>query len=73
MQASCSGQPLYLDCLVPTLARISEVEYSVFAKGTHCQWHARIVSCLIATMSHFIDSQNYPEEHRQTVSFFYAD
>lgn len=68
VQADPNGRPLYLDCLVPSLGRLAGIEYSVFAKGTHCQWHARVVSCLAATFSYFIDSQSVPVEHKEAVS-----
>ena len=61
MQAK-SEHPLFLDCLVPLLKRLAEVKYSVFAQGTHCQWHARTLACLAASMSHFLDPDSVASE-----------
>lgn len=66
-QVEPEGHPLFLDCLVPSLVRLADVEYSVFAKGTHCQWHAKVVTCLAASVGHFLDPHSISEEYRTTV------
>lgn len=33
------------------MAELAKVKYSVFAKGNHCQWHARVLTVLIASLS----------------------
>lgn len=45
---------LPLECLVPTLERLAAIKYSVFAKGNHCQWHARVIMTLAASLAYFI-------------------
>ena len=45
---------LPLDCIVPSMARLAAVGYSVFATGNHCQWHAGVLTVLIASLSFFL-------------------
>ena len=68
LQAVPGCQPLYLDCLVPLLTRLADVKYSVFAKGFHCQWHAKVVSCMAASLSYFLDPTSLDDACQSKVS-----
>ena len=54
-------QLLPLECVVPSMARLAAVRYSVFATGNHCQWHARVLTVLIASLSFFLTPCNKEE------------
>ena len=68
LQAVPGRQPLYLDCMVPLLSRLADVKYSVFAKGFHCQWHAKVVTCMAASLSYFLDPGSLADACQRKVS-----
>ena len=68
MQVAEGSPPIYVEYLVPLLTRLAAIKYSVIATGFHCQWHAKVITKMAASIAFFVDPACIPAEHMSKVS-----